>query len=491
VDNCLGNLAVKSAGSDRISVDELKPVRQLQPSFFGFNLEWLEFQSMLWDKQHGVVKPDALEVLRAFPGAVYRYPGGTDSNYYDWHDATGATGTRAVKKRSSWAAPLAIQFGLSEYLKFVRDVGGQAWYVANMYGKVGQELSADDMSKAAGELSAYLRQQREAGSPAVLRWELGNELDRDVYHWPPQKLADVSVAVSKEIKAHDSAAHVVGMLEEYAAMDKAGFTASNYNKTMAGALAPMTDEFAMHLYYDGKPGGPPVKNQLNALCRAVDNARTAGVQNPTIWITEQARVPEGAFTTPDWKALWPETANLQAALGVADMLIGAAQMPEVNGTMIHALHASDGPWPMFHHSPSGDHVYPSVVMLALRMLRESMLPEVLRTKSESQNASGYDGGYDMRAVVMTDTDHKHYAIWAVNRDAQTADVALNIPGLKGTALSGKQVTLSDPNVKANNYTDNQHVHPQESAAKINFDTNGASTLKMPPHSIVVLTLSAS
>jgi hypothetical protein len=173
------------------------------------------------------------------------------------------------------------------------------------------------------------------------------------------------------------------------------------------------------------------------------------------------------------------------------MMIGAAQMPEVNGTMIHALHASDGPWPMFHHSASGDHVYPSVVMLTLRMLREAMLPEVLRTKNESQNGSGYDGGYDMRAVVMTDADHKHYSVWAVNRDAQAADVALNIPALKGIALSGKQVTLSNPDVKANNYTDYQHVHPQENATKINFDANGASALKLPPHSIVVLTLSAS
>jgi len=489
LDNCLSNVAVKSAGSDRISVDDIKtPIRHIPATFFGFNLEWLEFQSMLWDKQGGAVNPEALEVLRAFPGAVYRYPGGTGSNYFDWHDALGAAETRSVKKRSSWASPLAIQFGLTEYLKFVHQVGGEAWYVANLYGAVGQELPADNMIKAAGELSGYMRQQREAGSPAVLRWELGNELDRDVYHWPPQKFANLSVAVSKEIKTHDPTARVVAMLEEYPAMDKAGFSASTYNKAMAGALNATTDEYAMHLYYDGKPGGPPVKNQLNAVCRAVDNAHTAGVQNPTIWITEHARVPEGAFTTPDWKPLWPETANLQAAIGVADMMIAAAQMPEVNGAMIHALHASDGPWPMFHHSRSGNHVYPSVVMLALRMMRETMLPEVLRTKNESPNASDYDGGYGMRAMVMTDATRKHFAVWTVNRDAEAADASFSIPALKGMTLSGKQIALSDQNLKANNYLDSQRVHPQESAVKISFDSAGVSTLKLPPHSVLVLSL---
>ncbi len=106
-------------------------------------------------------------------------------------------------------------------------------------------------------------------------------------------------------------------------------------------------------------------------------------QSHPVWMTEHnARVPENAWTKPDWKALWPETANLQAAISVADMLIATAQMPEVKGGMVHALHASDGPWPMFHRSRDGNHIYPSAVFYALQMLRTSMLPEVLHTVQE-------------------------------------------------------------------------------------------------------------
>ena len=491
LDTCLSNVAIKAGTNYKVTVEENNSVRQLQPAFFGFNLEWLPFQLSLWDTQRGVVKPEVINLLSNFPGAVYRYPGGTRSNHYDWHDAVGTIGLRPKKQIATWLPPLAVQFGPSEYLKFVHEVGGEAWYVANLYGgSFGEELTAEEVASSAGELATFMLQQQKDGLPHVLRWELGNELDRDRYHWPPQKLAKIARAVSKEISSRDASAHFVTLLEEYPAMSQAGFSASAYNKKLAGDLKPLVDEYAMHLYYDGKPGGPPVKQQLGALCHAVEDARQAGITNPSVWITEHARIPEGAFVTPNWKPLWPETGNLQAAISVSDMMIASAQMPEVKGSILHALHGSDGPWPLLHSMRSGD-VYPGVVLLALRMLRESMLPVVLRTRNESANISGYEGGYDVRAVVMTDAERKHYAVWVVNRDGHAIDATLSIPALNKVELKGKLISLSDESAKANNYQNGQRVQPTESLAGFKFDQAGSTTIKLQPFSVTVLSLAAT
>ncbi len=104
-DACMAEYAVKQASDYRFRVTDSKPVRELQPYFFGFNLEWLEFQSALWDKSQGTVKPEAIALLSAFPGAVYhRYPGVHQrAIFLPGNEATGAAEKRPASKRATWA----------------------------------------------------------------------------------------------------------------------------------------------------------------------------------------------------------------------------------------------------------------------------------------------------------------------------------------------------------------------------------------------------
>src|SRR5690606_19566158 len=78
----------KAPAGLRIQVGEGERKR-IGGDFFGFNLESVEFQLSLWDPKERRVHPEALEVLRSFEGAVYRFPGGTTANYYRWADGTG------------------------------------------------------------------------------------------------------------------------------------------------------------------------------------------------------------------------------------------------------------------------------------------------------------------------------------------------------------------------------------------------------------------
>ncbi len=487
---CPFQVLVKSGTSSAITVDAEQTIRRLAPEFFGFNLEWVEFQGSLWDMSSGKVRADVADWLRAFPGAVYRYPGGTIANSMDWRDTVGDLAKRPPRKFVSWTGPFPARFGLDEYLNFVRDVNGQAWYVANIYGGANGEVSPRTLATQAGQLSAYLAKKRQDGLPGILRWELGNELDRGEYRWLPEKLAVTAKQVASEIRRGDPQAKFVALMQEYPAQGDAGITASQYNRKLATSLREQVSEYAMHVYYDGKPGGQPVPSRVRSICEAVADARNvAPKRTPAIWLTEHARVPPNAWVDPNWKSSWPRTGDLEAAIGVADMMIAAAQIPEVQGTFVHALHGTDGPWPLFHKEEGGG-MHPGAVYWGLRILRDSMLADVLPTTTTSPNHSDYDGGYDLRTVVMADAERRKYSIWAVNRSGQSVTVQLGIPAVKDMKLAGKHVWLSDGNPRANNYLDGRHLQPNEHPVELTFDQAGNATVTLPPYSVSSLSLTA-
>lgn len=480
---CPPQLQVKSGATSAITVDSGQTLRHLAPEFFGFNLEWVEFQMSLWDAPSGKVRADVADWLRAFPGAVYRYPGGTIANSLNWQDTVGDPAKRPLRKFVNWTEPFQARFGLDEYLKFVRDVNGQAWYVANIYGDSNGETSPQALAMQAGQLSEYLARKRQDGLPGILRWELGNELDRGEYRWLPEKLASTAKLAVGEIRRGDPQAKFVSLMQEYAAQGDTGIGASQYNRRLAAALRQQAGEYAMHAYYDGKPGGQPVPNRAKAICEAVADARSvAPNRTPAIWLTEHARVPPNAWVDPNWKNSWPRTGDLEAATGVADMLIAAAQIPEVQGAFVHALHGTDGPWPLFHREKSGG-MHPGAVYWALRILRDSMLENVLPTRTSSPNDSRYDGGYDMRTVVMADAERRKYSIWAVNRSGQSVTARLGIPAVRNMTLTGKHAWLSDENVRANNYLDGRRVLPTEQPIELTFDQAGSTIVTLPPYSV--------
>jgi alpha-N-arabinofuranosidase len=476
---CAPAAVVRSAREYSLVVDERQPARKMPETFFGFNLEWVEFERSLYDTTARRVRPDVIEWLRPFAGAVYRYPGGVTPNHTQWRDTIGEVGTRPPRKYVDWLGPIAPRFGLDEYLRFVREVDGRAWYIANTRGNTEGEQPLQFLAEDAGRLVSYLAGKQSEGAPRVLRWELGNELDRDRFRWPADKLARHSEPVSREIHRTDRDAKTVILLQEYPVQG----SSARYNRSLVSALKGEVDEYALHLYHDGKPGGRPIPTQIKAVCDAINDVRAANPgKAPVFWITETARVPEGAFVTPDWKPLWPQTANLQAAISVADMLIAIAQVPEVQGAFVHALHGLDGPWPLFHRSRGGG-LHPSAVFWGLKLLRESVLPEILRTYSSGPSRSGYDGGYDVRGLVMADNQRKKISVWLVNRSDSEASVRVNIPILAGKGLVGQKSTLFDEQLLANNYLDGSRVKPIVQAINIRVDQSGAANLVVSPHSV--------
>ena len=69
----------------------------------------------------------------------------------------------------------------------------------------------------------------------LLRWELGNELDRAHDMWPSSKYLDHARSILGAVRSVEPDARFVGMMADYDAESR-GVTSSQYNEAVAARL---------------------------------------------------------------------------------------------------------------------------------------------------------------------------------------------------------------------------------------------------------------
>lgn len=486
VSACPSSVFVARGDEYSVKVNSLATFRRIEPYFFGFNMELMEFQSGF---ENDKPMQELVGWMKPFAGSIYRYPGGT-GNYVDWRDIVGPVKDRKKKKYATWMPPKVATFGFDEYRRYLKSVDGVGWYLANMQGAIESEEPIDDLAKGVAAAGKYISEPAQKDLPSINFWELGNELERPPFMWSLEKIADRAKKTAHALKSSGiSSPRFIMLFQEYAAQQKRGISAKKFNQELFRALRPINIELGFHLYYDAVPGGLSMPEYLNRVCQGIsDVAEVNDGKRVTTWVTEHARVPEGAFDKPDWKELWPQTANLQAAIGVADFYIAAASVPEISGAFIHALHAMGGPWPMFHKNSSGN-LKPSVIYWSARVLRDSYLPNVLQTQSISSNESDYRGGYDVRSIILADDSRTNFSVWAINRNRALARLTLKIPALKGRKFVATRQNLTAGSLKSSSYEEGQYVRPTETNIDISFDANGDATVSLPGWSVSAFKLS--
>ena len=471
-----------NSGTDTSIRVENTTIRTLTPQFFGFNLELVEFQNSLWDSSAGRVRSSIVPFLRRFPGAVYRYPGGTVANNFDWKAAVGPFSERTKQKIVDWQAPQIVQFGPAEYLRFVQEVGGTAWYVVNLHGSLDGAQDIGALVSSASQLAQTMKDERSKGLPAVFRWELGNELDRGKYLWPPSKYIESSKAVSTALRRNYEDADFVGMAQDWA---HTGFTiaGTDYNTVIALGLRGRLNEFSAHAYYDGPPWGPILPRVVDQICKNNTAARH-GSPESVVWVTEHGRTPTGTPDDPSWKTRWPQTGSLGAAISAADMMVSLVREKRILGGFIHSLHGTSGPWPMFHKQPDGEY-RPSVVFWAMLLLRETMQKNVLKTSIVTSNSSRDEVGYDANAVVLSNDDQSKFSLWMVNRGKNELVPRFQIPFLADKRISVKYAQLTSSNPASNNYTDPYKIFPARKEVLVDVSHTGEFALTVPANAVYV------
>ncbi|MES9993377.1 MAG: hypothetical protein ABW098_15615 [Candidatus Thiodiazotropha sp.] len=455
-------------------------ISNISPSFFGFNINWFGFQRSYWDEQQNkVVESITRSLKNDFSGAIYRYPGGSVANRFNWESSIGPVEERSSQKPVSWHKPVISKFGYEEFIDFVNSVHGKPWIVNNLYGDYDKEKKIGILSKNAENFVEYTLSRKQL----IERWELGNELDRGKYRWPAEKYTTRAKKVGETIKSKDPNAVLVSMLRDYNVEGRG--SGNEYNKILATNMAGFVNEFALHQYYDGPPGGPSIPNRLTHICSSIAEIKNEIKDDISIWITEHGRWPH--TTKPiNWKIEWLQTCNLESAISVADYMIANSKLPEVKGAFIHALSKHNGPWTLFHKVNGS--IRPSLVYSSLRLLRNNMLPDVLDIAIQSKNVSNYFGNYDLRASVQTNPKQTEYKIWVVNRAKDEALTTLIIPKLSSQIRNGVMLSLFDDDLNKNNLHTTEELLPINSNKQLVFNNNGETIIKIPGQSISVLSI---
>lgn len=478
-----------SGGGLSVSVNLDQTVRKDVPSvFFGFNIEWLPFQ--MGYLRDGAIRPEVVDWLSPFKGAMYRYPGGAKANGFIWSKSIGPASARALQVTENGQKDPAL-FGMDEFLTFVQQVGGVPVVVANLFGQKGQpwsELSLVELNRnwvvhanknSSTSVGKGLYTPCEVGSPCrVTWWELGNELDWKGHRWSVEQIVDRARKIGAALKEADSSVKLVAFTRTGGFLPDGNkdMSAGEFNRTVAERFKDLVDAYSTHIYYEGR-SIPEVLDYMQQLRSQVQ----AGAGKPRrVFVTEHAKWPNKPLIG-DWQTTWSKTGNLGGAIATADFMLGLMPMPEVDVALWHQLGAR-GPWQLFYLSKKDDHLWPNVVYWALRVLRQGVLDDVLETKTSSD--SSVWPGYAVRSVFMRKSDGSRYSLMSVNRSGKEQKTRLDIPKWAGRSFNVRHYYITgNSKDDANLEGEENRVVMQDRSMVIRFDAKGQATISLPAFSV--------
>ena len=491
---------LKIQASERLSVrvDTDQVVRNEVPnSFFGFNINWRTFQYGYW--QNNRVRQEVIDYMRFFPGAIYRYPGGTVANKFVFDAALGPAAERAPQRLAN-NTEIVAQFGPAEFMDFVRRVGGVPLFVLNLSGQHRDDwsdadiaLQAEEVVRLLGPGEAPTGDAADARRPCQLEsachvhwWQLGNELDHGKRGWTANRYAAAAKRAAAVVRRGDPTAGTIVNLKTapWGRPQRHRERPRDFNYAVASEVAGVADAYAFHAYYDGVP----VPKMIRFMQSALDDIRRAtGIRQPRLFVTEHARWPNRP-RSGKWQQTWHRTGDLSGAISTADFLLASLYVPEIELAVWHALGAR-GPWQLLRSSKKSGQIFPNAVYWGLRVLYEGKLDQLLAVETASPNRSRYRGGYDVRAAVTRKNDGSAYSLLTVNRDGEDQRVEFVVPELANRQFAVEQTFIAGESPSVENTTANPSaIALRQRSSKVSFDAQGRAELSLPGYSVVATRL---
>lgn len=383
---------------------------QVPPGLFGFDLPWYDAQ--IGYVRRGALRPELLEWLKPFKGAMYRYPAG--SNSFEWRKAVGPRAARQpVGDPYAPGGRAIVELGPEEFLRMMATVDGQPLWMLNLYGAQGRvfddgELLRENVGYAQWIQAASARWCAEQSACQRASYEFGNELDWSPVNWNARQYVDRSLPLLRALRKAQPGARLL-VLGQTAPWDARSQTAATrgFDAAVAAQLATLSDGVTIHPYYDGH--SIPVVNEY--LDRLLQRYRAVN-KDQQVYVTEHARWP-GQPLIGRWEDNWYQASGSGGGVSSADFLLSLIPKPGVGAAMWHAL-GVQGPWQLIKWDRRNDSLYPSPAYWALRVLREALLDDAIGVRPALFSGRHYAGGYDLRLVAMRGADGR-LSLMGVNR----------------------------------------------------------------------------
>ncbi len=178
------------------SVDAAAVEHALDRRIFGTNLEWFNNAGGLADPR---LAPSLTRLAREQGITVFRFPGGTLSDYYHWQDGIGPQAARQVRKHPTDSGSSANTYGSPEFFRLLKDTGAEGMITVNA-GTGTAEEAADWVAYANRPGDARRRADGFPEPMGIKLWEVGNEL------YLPGNPHELKITVTPEVYAQRFAA---------------------------------------------------------------------------------------------------------------------------------------------------------------------------------------------------------------------------------------------------------------------------------------------
>lgn len=360
-------------------------IQYVSPGMFGFNMPWGNMEGTASGATSGLT-PTQLGIMQdklmPFQGALFRYPGGTPSNYFNWRYATGPASQRQPQYWAGLPAGLsALQFGVDEFFAMVKAVGGKAIYTLNLFmpgirnadgtWTVNRKWTGDTrITDCTNEIEALVRYIYSKGyNEYVAYYELGNELDLGS-SWTPSEYAAYADNIIYMLRTIFNAAPYNDPNIKLLIHGDTYALTTTWIAGVTTAMQQKPDGIALHMYYD-----PPHQTNVsvqNYASWVSTNQRAKVVSIKPTWADVNYLITEHAIYDP-CQAGGGVACSAAAdsggvgAMSAADFTLASFNNPYIMGTVWHAI--EQYPWALFHPDGATD-LFGSATYAALLALRK-------------------------------------------------------------------------------------------------------------------------
>jgi len=202
------------------------------------------------------LRTDVLALIRELGVTAVRYPGGNFVSGYNWEDGVGPSEQRPRRLDPAWRSIETNQFGLGEFMSFLRKAGSPEPMLAVNLGTRGIAEALELLEYAnhpGGTARSDQRVAHGAVAPYGVRlWCLGNEMDGpwQIGHKSADEYGRLAAATAWAMRLADPGIELVTCGSSSRSMPTFGA----WEATVLEHTYDLVDYVSMHAYYEEKDG---------------------------------------------------------------------------------------------------------------------------------------------------------------------------------------------------------------------------------------------
>jgi alpha-N-arabinofuranosidase len=201
------------------------------------------------------LRTDVLDLAREMGVSVVRYPGGNFVSNYRWEDGVGPRESRPTRLDLAWRSIESNQFGLGEYMAWVRRLGAEPMLAVNLGTRgLTEAVELLEYSNYPGGTALSDRRIKNGDQDpyGVKLWCLGNEMDGpwQIGHQTAGEYGRIAAETGRAMRRLDPSIELVACGSSGRHMPTFG----SWEATVLEQCYDQVDYISLHAYYEEQAG---------------------------------------------------------------------------------------------------------------------------------------------------------------------------------------------------------------------------------------------